>query len=269
MTGPATGQIVDLSVLLDEELPCTWPGHVPFMHKVHNWFRREPGSIQPLRSGGPYFTCMVVIDEHAGTHFDAPAHFIPPPQSGIEHAGEPGLEYGHAIPLADLQGPAAVVDVRPLTAASNTPGTSPRITVTHLQEWEKTYGDLRPGEIVLLMTGWDRYYLRTPDGSRYLHDPIARGTAPGWPVPDADAVKWLHDRGVLTIGTDAPSIGGVDDGISMHRAGLQAGMRYVEGLTGLTQLPIRGAYFVFAPLKIAGSSGGPGRAFAYLSQASA
>jgi hypothetical protein len=35
-------------------------------------------------------------------------------------------------------------------------------------------------------------------------------------------------------------------------------MRYVEILTNLGELPLRGAYFIFMLVKITGSSGGPG-----------
>jgi kynurenine formamidase len=38
----------------------------------------------------------------------------------------------------------------------------------------------------------------------------------------------------------------------------------VENLTGLAQLPPRGAIFCFLPLKIVGGSGAPGRAIAFL-----
>ena len=41
-------------------------------------------------------------------------------------------------------------------------------------------------------------------------------------------------------------------------------LRLVLGLAGLEELPVRGSYFVFLPLKIAESSGGNGRAFAYV-----
>jgi hypothetical protein len=48
-----------------------------------------------------------------------------------------------------------------------------------------------------------------------------------------------------------------------------AGARVVDlSLTlserNLGELPVRGAYFIFMPVKIAGSSGGPGRAVALL-----
>jgi kynurenine formamidase len=41
-------------------------------------------------------------------------------------------------------------------------------------------------------------------------------------------------------------------------------MNFVESLANLGELPVRGAYFVFVPVKIAHSSGAPGRAFAYV-----
>ncbi len=42
-------------------------------------------------------------------------------------------------------------------------------------------------------------------------------------------------------------------------------MRYVEALTGLDQLPTRGAFFMFLAPKVAGATGGPGRPIALLS----
>jgi kynurenine formamidase len=71
---------------------------------------------------------------------------------------------------------------------------------------------------------------------------------------------------VKTIGIDAPSIGSAHDGVPVHQEGLSRGMRYVEILTNLGELPVRGAYFIFLPVKIAESSGGPGRAMALLTE---
>jgi kynurenine formamidase len=41
---------------------------------------------------------------------------------------------------------------------------------------------------------------------------------------------------------------------------------FVEALTGLAALPPRGAWFCFAPLKLASGTGAPGRAFAFVPQ---
>jgi kynurenine formamidase len=41
-------------------------------------------------------------------------------------------------------------------------------------------------------------------------------------------------------------------------------MVFVEALTGLEQLPPRGAWFLFLPIKLVAGTGGPGRAVAVL-----
>ena len=97
-----------------------------------------------------------------------------------------------------------------------------------------------------------------------MHGSLVTGDAPGWPAPAPEAILYLHERGVKTVGIDAPSLGSAHDPGPVHQEGLSRGVRYVEVLTNLGELPIRGALFAFLPLKIAGSSGGPGRAIALL-----
>ena len=117
---------------------------------------------------------------------------------------------------------------------------------------------------MLFLTGWDRYYVEGEEGARYMHGSLVTGKAPGWPAPSPETTIYLHERGVKTIGIDAPSIGSAHDGVPVHQEGQSRGMRYVEILTNLGELPVRGACFIFMPVKIAGSSGGPGRAMALL-----
>ncbi len=67
-------KIVDLSVTLSEHLPATWPEHMPFAHKNWSWF--EEGELPTGAcscSLGPYVTHFFILDEHAGTHVDAPS----------------------------------------------------------------------------------------------------------------------------------------------------------------------------------------------------
>jgi kynurenine formamidase len=137
------------------------------------------------------------------------------------------------------------------------------ITAEAIADWEISHGAIRDGEVVLLRTGWDQYYVEYPAGSRYSRDVFLR-QVPGWPSPTPDAIELLNERGVKTLGTDGPSIGPAHDPNPSHWAGLRRGMNYIEGLANLSSLPERGGYFVFLPVKIAHSSGGPGRAFAYL-----
>ena len=75
-------RVIDLSLTLAEELPCSWATHMPFQHKTFTHFGTDLRQDAPLvnRPGvGAYQTRWMLIDEHTGTHVDAPAHFIPHP----------------------------------------------------------------------------------------------------------------------------------------------------------------------------------------------
>ena len=138
-----SGKVIDLSVPLAEDLPGSWPTHMPFQRKLFNYFKDQPALGQPLSgSRGPYHTAVLTIDEHAGTHVDAPAHFIPPPGSGLPNAAEIGKVTVEQLALTDLIGPAAVIDVTALTDTGG-PGISPEITPKHITDWEAKHGRLQ------------------------------------------------------------------------------------------------------------------------------
>lgn len=261
----AACEVIDLTVTLAENLPGAWPTHVPFQRKIYNWYANKPDDPQPIWSlRGPYHTAWMALDEHCGTHFDAPTHFIPPPDSGLPHASDLGLQSGDKTDLARLMGPAAVIDVSELSGTGD-PGVSPEILPAHIERWEADHGLLQPDEIVLFRSDWDDRYLPLPEGSGYVTDSFLLQQSPGWPTPDVPALQLLLDRGVRTVGIDGVSIGSAHDGAPPHQFGLGNGMLYVELLANLRKLPPRGAWFIFLPLKVAGSSGGPGRAIALLS----
>jgi isatin hydrolase len=257
--------VADLSLPLDEPLPCTWPGHMPFRATVWTWFADRPDDPQPVhpRNGGLYQTRWLVMDEHAGTHLDAPNHFIPPPGSGLPQAG-PGGAVGIAdLPLLAASGPAALIDVRELDRQA-APGHSPAITPDHVTGFEDRHGRLRPGDVVLFRTGWDSRYRPGPDGDAYAADVLTAKRAPGWPAPAPETIDLIRDRGVTCAGTDGLSIGPAEGGAPTHLAGLPHGMTFVEALRGLEAVPPRGAWFLFLPIRLVGGTGGPGRALAVL-----
>ena len=259
----AATRVVDLSVTVSERLPGTWPGHMHFAHHNWNWFAEVQGPTVMTRSSAPYQTNFIIIDEHCGTHFDAPTHFIPPPDSGLPFASDLGAQTGDKVPLEDLMGPAVVVDVSHLSGRGD-PGVSPFIEPEHVKTFEKEHGELAAGEVVLFKTDWDRYYVEGEEGEKYLSGSLVTERYPGWPAPSPETAVYLDEKGIKTIGIDAPSIGSAHDGVPVHQEGLGRGMRYVELLTNLSELPVRGSYFVFMPVKVADSSGGPGRAMALL-----
>ncbi|MFT3865038.1 MAG: cyclase family protein [Solirubrobacterales bacterium] len=253
--------IVDLSLPLDVDLPGTWPGHMPYRHIVDRWYEEAHEADAPGPPGGPqargYYTAWLTIDEHTGTHVDAPIHNSPP--TGADEVAAGAVD---RIPLAQLVGPARVIDATDLGPAAT--GESPLVGAPAVLEHEERWGEIGAGEIVLLRTGWDSRYLPGEEGRGYVEDPKVRGEGPGWAAPGVDCVELLAARGVRCLGTDAPTVGPLQDPVPTHRRGFGLGMVFVEGLARLGRLPARGAAFVCLPLKVVGGSGAPARAAAFL-----
>jgi kynurenine formamidase len=246
-------KIIDLSVPLSPDHPCGWPGH-PSLQVEGHWF--EDHRI-------PYAHQAIALDEHTGTHFDAPAHFVPP--AGSSFYSGPGQHVtSDQIPLDAFIGPARVIDAR--SAISETRGESGWIDPSYIERDVEQHGALRDGEVVLFRTGWsDSRYLAGNDGSAFVTDPLA-GDCGGWPAPSAETIRNLADAGVRAIGVDTPTLGAVQDSFGPHLAALERGLVVVEELTGLGELPAVGALFIFLPLKLVGGTGAPGRAIALIEE---
>src|SRR5262249_49172631 len=112
------------------------------------------------------------------------------------------------VPLAQTCGPARVIDVRHRlgSIAQGRWPASPEITVADIQNYEREHGALKAGDIVLLQCGWtDRYYKRMPEGAACSADPL-NGKSEGWPAPGPDTIRYLADKGIRCVGTDAPTL---------------------------------------------------------------
>lgn len=242
-------RIIDLSLPLREGFPSTWPGMKEFQHIE---FKNFPTPEDPCR------TCWFSMDEHCGTHCDAAGHFVQP-----DHANSRDSLSGEFLDLESMQGYLQVIDVRHLVGTADQ-GKSPIIGPDTIYSWEKENHLIEKGDIVAFLTGWDTLYFTNRDA--YLENPVAKKSSSGWPAPSKETVIYLFEKGVNTLAIDAPSIGAIHDGVSVHQVGLQRRMIFIEGLTSLDKLPIAGSYFMFLPLKLADSSGCPGRAIAYIQE---
>lgn len=229
--------VIDLSVPLAPDLPCTWPGHDRIAAEEHV----ETGATVVVRSR------TVSFDEHTGTHADTPRHFT--------HVGDPEP----AAAVGPVVGRARIVDATSLQ--SERPGHSVLIAPPVLLEEEARSGPVSAADVVLIQTGWsDRYYRSGAAGHRYLAGPVA-GAEPGWPVPSVELLALLGDRGVRTVGIDAPSIGAVEDPAPQHLAALAHGLTPIENLIRIAALrQIVEPMFVFLPLALGDATGLPGRA---------
>jgi arylformamidase len=113
---------------------------------------------------------------HIGTHIDAPLHWR-----------EEGMDVA-SIPLAQLFGPAVVVDV------SESHGDFDMITG---QDIEKR-ADVKPGDILIIHTGYSRYYSggSEPDLIRYFFKR---------PGGIRDLAEWCVKRQIRWLGVDSSS----------------------------------------------------------------
>ena len=237
-------KIVDLTVTIAPDLPCFADSGQHFVkYRLHSY--DEPP--------WPYVNWLLLMDDHTGTHCDAPPHFIPPLETGLPHAAPAGSVTLEQMPLEAFLGPAAVVDCRDLLGTAG-PDESPVILPDKIKEWEAHHGGLQPGDVVLLYTSWsDQYFKRFPEGYRFNRS---------HPAPGPRTIEYLYSKGVRHLGLDTYGIGLLQDDAAPHWASLGKGMVVTEKLCNLGQLPARGAYFLFLPIKVEGVTGGPGRAIA-------
>ncbi len=188
--------------------------------------------------------------EHGGTHMDAPIHFDSKGQT-IER-----------IPIDNTIGFAVVVDVTAKTSANR----DYQIGREDFLAWEKNHGRMPEHSIVLLRTGYDRYW---PNAQKYLGTE-ERGEAAipklHFPGLAPEGALWLAEqRQIKAIGLDTASIDyGQSTLFESHRIFARNNIPIFENLTGLGALPPVGATLLALPMKIEGGSGAPLRATAWL-----
>jgi kynurenine formamidase len=260
--GPARAgeqaEVLDLSLLVGQDMPCTWPNDWFPLFQIHR--QQRIGRLSA------YNVDTLAIDGNTGTQLDFPPHSIPLPDSGRPNASEFGKIFSDKVGAWQFGGEACVVDVRDLCDAAPK-GRSALIKRDQVIAWEKKHREVGPGDVVLFYSGYtDKYYKPFPAGRRFLDDPLA-GKSPAWPDPEPDCMDYLGGRKVMTLGCDSPSMGPIPDlAEPTHVAGLKFGMIWTEGATGLSKLPATGAYYCCLGPKHAGAPYSEGRAFAVVGQ---
>ena len=155
--------------------------------------------------------------------------------------------------------PCVVVDISK-KAAANPDAT---LDAEDLIEWEKQNGRIPDGAVVIMHTGWAKYW---NDRNKFLGFEGGRNDTemhfPGWGVEGA---KWLTTNRpkVVGIAVDSASLDPAQNKPhEAHQVLLGAGLWGLEMLANTDQLPAKGTKLIVLPMKIGHGTGGPTRVLA-------
>ena len=225
----------------------------PFSAETHHWPTAKPFHFEKVAEGRTpagywYSSYNYGGSEHVGTHLDAPFHFAE------------GKWTTEQIPLARLIGPGVVIDVR-RQAEKNADYT---LQVSDVRAWEKTRGRIPSGAIVLIRSGWGKFW---GDRKRYFGtDEPGNVSDLHFPGLSKEAAAFLvNQRNVKAVGIDTPSIDpGPSKDFPTHQTLGAANVAIFENVASLDLVPTKGATVYAIPMKIKGGSGAPLRIFALL-----
>jgi kynurenine formamidase len=224
------GGVVDMTHVYDENFPTYFgaPG-----------VTRE----QPFNFADHGFNLLnLQVNEHTGTHIDAPLHFSADGQSVDE------------IPLSNLVCPLVVIHIH-ARAAENPDA---QVTPDDLKAWIATNGEIPDGACVAMHSGWGG-----KTGSDAFRNADSEGVMhfPGFHVEAAEML--IEETGAVALAVDTLSLDhGPSADFATHYAWLPTNRYGIENLAGLDQVPAAGATLVVGAPSLRGGTGGPSRIFA-------
>ncbi len=249
-------QVYDLAQTYFVGMPH-FPTHPPFLFgltKKHGDYI-GPGGVSSAADA-------ISFGGHLGTHMDALNHFS---CGGKLHGGaevEPVQSYGGGVNSQSIDTVAPILRRGVLLdiAAQQNMEALPKdfaITPEHLETALRDQKvTVEKGDVVLLRTGWGRYY---EDARRYLSETHCPGIA-------IEGARWLSSRGIFAAGSDTVALELLPNPampVHVHLL-VESGIHIIEVLN-LEEIARDRAYtFVFmaAPLKVRGGTGAPVRPLA-------
>ena len=225
----------------------------PFSEETLSWPTAQPFKLDKANEGmtpqGYWYASYIYSgSEHVGTHMDAPFHFAQ------------GKWTTDQVPLGRTIGPGVIVDVRGKALAN----ADYQFGVADLRTWEKRHGKIPPGAIVLMYSGWGKFW---GDRKKFFGtDQPGDVTNLRFPGFSKDAAEFLvKERKITAAGTDTSSIDyGASRDFIVHQIFGRSNVPIFENVASLDRLPPQGATVFALPMKIQGGSGAPLRIFALL-----
>ena len=207
---------------------------VDLTHEIHTGMMAYPGDPEiSLEAACTHEADYCHVDylmcgSHAGTHIDAPYHFLP--------EGKHITDY----PVSRFIGEGVVLDLQHKSAGE-------AITMEDLMPLSET---IREGDFLVLQTGWCEKF----GDEAYLNHPYI----------SAEAAEAIVKMGVSLVAVDFLNVDPtLYEQWDVHPILLGNEVLIVENLNNSLALEPNKRYrFCFAPIKLQGSDGGPIRAFA-------
>jgi kynurenine formamidase len=224
------------------------PAHPPFLYGLN---KKHGDYVNP--GGASSASEAIALGAHVGTHIDALCHFTCNGKlfGGEEAAGVQtyanGLERHTVDTIEPIFRRGVLLDIAKLEGVDALPADFV-ITPGHLHGTGVT---VLPGDVVVLRTGWARYW---DDAARF----ISQVHSPG---PGLEAAQWLSARKIFAAGSDTAPFEFVPSpamAVHVHLL-VEKGIHIIECLD-LEELSAAGVgefLFVAAPLKIRGGTGSP------------
>lgn len=155
---------------------------IPFSVRTPQWLNYEPLSVRFFkRVGQQQFglgrnTSICNASIHLATHMDGEKHFYPA-----------GRTIGET-PLEEWVGPGVIADISDMVSDVS----------VYTPEMIKKVVDIRPGDILIIKTGWHKYGWNSSDSDEFKY--MVRH-----PGPSPDFAQWALDMNIKWIGVDAVS----------------------------------------------------------------
>lgn len=226
----AHGKVVDMTHELHPDFP-TYFGERQFFAEQKFAFSTDGFNLFELR-----------VNEHTGTHMDAPLHFSADGHSVAE------------VPVENLVVPLAVIDI------SGRAETDPdaQLMPEDIGAWIAANGPLPENCCVAMHSGWGAKV--ASDGFRNA-DPEGAMHFPGF-HPEAAAML-MEESSAVGVAVDTLSLDhGASTDFATHYAWLPTGRWGLEAVANLGAVPAAGATLVVGAPKHRGGSGGPSRVLA-------
>jgi kynurenine formamidase len=222
------------------------PSHPPFLYSL---VKQHGDYVGP--AGNSSAADAIALGTHLGTHIDALCHFS---CGGKLHGGDEAAaaqSYAGGLRRHSIDTIAPILRRGVLLDVAGAEPLPEDYTITPEDLARAARAEVRPGDVVLIRTGWSRYF---EDARRFISE--VRG-----PGPAIDGARWLSERRVFAAGSDTVAFEKVPDAdmpVHVHLL-VESGIHIIEclNLDDLAAAGVTEFLFVALPLKIRGATGSP------------